>query len=305
MLASLARLMYRRRRRVLVGAVLFVVLRRGGRRTGRRPARLRRRLRPARRRGGAGARGDRARDRRVRVAGHRRARASRRAGRLRTGRRPSCGASCARPQGPEVASAVAYEPGGSEELVSQDRRSSYVAVTLHDGADADPVIDRMEDLPHVALGGPEVVGEQAGTQVQEDLARAELLAFPLLFLVSLLVFRGLVAALLPLARRDDHRADDVPADPRGQRDRADVGVRAQPDHRARPRPGDRLLAVHGVALPRGARAAASTPRRRSSPRCARPAARSCSARRRSPRRSRRCSCSRSASSTRWGSAASS
>ena len=29
--------------------------------------------------------------------------------------------------------------------------------------------------------------------------RAELFAFPLLFLVSLLVFRGLVAALLPLA----------------------------------------------------------------------------------------------------------
>ena len=35
--------------------------------------------------------------------------------------------------------------------------------------------------------------------MQEDLARAELLAFPLLFLVSLVVFRGLVAALLPLA----------------------------------------------------------------------------------------------------------
>jgi len=101
--------------------------------------------------------------------------------------------------GPEVARVAAYEPGGPRELVSKDGQSSYVAVTLRDGADAEPVIDRMEGLPQVALGGPEVVGEQTGTQVQEDLARAETLAFPLLFLVSLLVFRGVVAALLPLA----------------------------------------------------------------------------------------------------------
>jgi uncharacterized membrane protein YdfJ with MMPL/SSD domain len=101
--------------------------------------------------------------------------------------------------GPEVARVDAYEPGGPEELVSKNRRSSYVAVTLRDGADADAVIDRLEGVPQVALGGPEVVNEQVGTQVQEDLARAELLAFPLLFLVSLLVFRGVVAALLPLA----------------------------------------------------------------------------------------------------------
>ena len=40
---------------------------------------------------------------------------------------------------------------------------------------------------------------QVGEQVQEDLAFAELLAFPLLFLLSLLVFRSFVAALLPLA----------------------------------------------------------------------------------------------------------
>src|SRR5215217_5570161 len=100
--------------------------------------------------------------------------------------------------GPEVARVAAYEPGGPRELVSKDGRSSYLAVTLRDGADSEPVIDRMEGLPQVALGGPEVIGEQTGEQVQEDLARAEMLAFPLLFLVSLIVFRGLVASLLPL-----------------------------------------------------------------------------------------------------------
>jgi uncharacterized membrane protein YdfJ with MMPL/SSD domain len=101
--------------------------------------------------------------------------------------------------GPEVARVDAFEPGGPRELVSGDGRSSYVAITLRNGQDADAVVDRLEDRPGVLLGGPEVIDEQAGTQVQEDLARAEMLAFPILFLVSLLVFRGLVAALLPLA----------------------------------------------------------------------------------------------------------
>ena len=104
--------------------------------------------------------------------------------------------------GPEVARVDAYGDRAHprpQELVSKDRRSSYVAVTLRDGADSDPVVERLERLPEVALGGPEVINEQAGTQVQEDLARAEMLAFPLLFLVSLIVFRGVVAALLPLA----------------------------------------------------------------------------------------------------------
>jgi RND superfamily putative drug exporter len=101
-------------------------------------------------------------------------------------------------RGPEVARVDAFKPGGPRELVARDGRSSYVAVTLRDGADADATIDRLEHVPGVRLGGPEVINEQAGTQVQEDLARAELLAFPLLFLVSLVVFRGVVAALLPL-----------------------------------------------------------------------------------------------------------
>src|SRR5215212_408283 len=82
---------------------------------------------------------------------------------------------------------------------SSDGRSSYLAITLRDGADADPVVDRLDDRPGVVLGGPELIGEQAGTQVQEDLARAEMLAFPILFIVSLFVFRGVIAALLPLA----------------------------------------------------------------------------------------------------------
>jgi uncharacterized membrane protein YdfJ with MMPL/SSD domain len=51
----------------------------------------------------------------------------------------------------------------------------------------------------VTVGGREVAGDQVGEQVSEDIARAELLAFPILFLLSFFVFRSLVAALLPLA----------------------------------------------------------------------------------------------------------
>src|SRR5436190_1334025 len=49
----------------------------------------------------------------------------------------------------------------------------------------------------VRLGGEQIAGAQANTQVGHDLAHAELLAFPLIFLLSLLFFRSLVAALLP------------------------------------------------------------------------------------------------------------
>ena len=51
----------------------------------------------------------------------------------------------------------------------------------------------------MTVGGGELAQEQVGDQVSEDIARAELLAFPILFLLSFFVFRSLVAALLPLA----------------------------------------------------------------------------------------------------------
>jgi len=49
----------------------------------------------------------------------------------------------------------------------------------------------------VQVGGGWTAAAETSAIVGEDLIRAELIAFPLLFLVSLWVFRGLVAALLP------------------------------------------------------------------------------------------------------------
>jgi RND superfamily putative drug exporter len=49
----------------------------------------------------------------------------------------------------------------------------------------------------VVLGGSSVAALEIDQTVREDLTRAELIAFPLVFLLSFVVFRGLVAALIP------------------------------------------------------------------------------------------------------------
>ena len=83
---------------------------------------------------------------------------------------------------------------------SRDGRSAYLLAWTRTGTDDEVVTERLERAlgPEVTLGGLAVAAPQVGTQVSEDLARAEMLAFPLLFLFSLFVFRGFVAALLPL-----------------------------------------------------------------------------------------------------------
>src|SRR5919201_3414401 len=56
----------------------------------------------------------------------------------------------------------------------------------------------LEGMPGVTLGGPAVTRAQIGEQVQSDLGRAELLAFPILALLAFVFFRGGRAAALPL-----------------------------------------------------------------------------------------------------------
>jgi RND superfamily putative drug exporter len=50
----------------------------------------------------------------------------------------------------------------------------------------------------VEIGGAAAIGEAVGQGLEQDLVRAELIAIPLTLLLLLLVFRGVVAALLPL-----------------------------------------------------------------------------------------------------------
>ena len=58
--------------------------------------------------------------------------------------------------------------------------------------------EELDDVDGVTVGGFGPAYQQVNEQVESDLVKAELIAFPLLFLVSLWVFRSAVAALLPL-----------------------------------------------------------------------------------------------------------
>ena len=85
-------------------------------------------------------------------------------------------------------------------FLSRDGRATYVAaaVDFDRREDAvDRIRERLDGEEGVQLGGRDVVFPQIGEKVSEDLARAEMIAFPILFLLSLWVFRGLIAAALP------------------------------------------------------------------------------------------------------------
>jgi uncharacterized membrane protein YdfJ with MMPL/SSD domain len=102
---------------------------------------------------------------------------------------------------PAVGRVVTYRQGGPD-MVSKDGRSTYLTASFKTSVDASDSADRLSaelgGIPGVTLGGGEVAERQVNEQVSEDLARAEMLAFPLLFLLSFVFFRSLVAALLPV-----------------------------------------------------------------------------------------------------------
>ncbi len=112
----------------------------------------------------------------------------------------------------EVTDAVASEPGivratsptttrGDPALVSRNGTQVLVLGTLaadaNDEAVAEAVLDTFDGRDDVTVGGSAVVGLQLGSTVTEDLGRAEMLAFPVLIVLSLIFFRGR-AALIPL-----------------------------------------------------------------------------------------------------------
>jgi len=105
---------------------------------------------------------------------------------------------------PDVKSVTGYYDTRSPAFVSKNGRSTYFAVALHPTGDKQwqeagaEIADSLSGRPGVVVGGAAVAQEQVNSQVEKDLQRAEMLAFPLLFLLSLLFFRSLVAALLPL-----------------------------------------------------------------------------------------------------------
>jgi uncharacterized membrane protein YdfJ with MMPL/SSD domain len=104
---------------------------------------------------------------------------------------------------PGLARVVSFYDTHDPSMVSRDGGSTYLVAyfkPLSDSRiadDANRIHRAFASQRDVTLGGQALASAQANTQVGLDLAHAELLAFPFIFLLSLLFFRSLVAALLP------------------------------------------------------------------------------------------------------------
>jgi RND superfamily putative drug exporter len=107
-------------------------------------------------------------------------------------------------ENPDVARVTGYLETHTSDFVSRDGNATYLAVSLKPTDDkeeqdaAKQIADDLEGQPGVSVGGIALAQEQVNKQVEKDLRTAEMLAFPILFLLSLLFFRSGVAALLPL-----------------------------------------------------------------------------------------------------------
>jgi uncharacterized membrane protein YdfJ with MMPL/SSD domain len=89
-----------------------------------------------------------------------------------------------------------------ESFSSRDEKSIAVVGSFEGGLDTGPAAVRLakefSHFPDVAVGGTALAGQQFTEQVKHDLIKTELIAFPLLLLLALWIFRSVVAAVLPI-----------------------------------------------------------------------------------------------------------
>ena len=160
---------------------------------------------------------------------------------------------------PDVARVTGYLETRSPDFLSRDGTATYLAVALEPTEDkelqeaADRIREDLAGEPGVSVGGYAVAQEQVNQQVEEDLQRAEMLAFPLLFLLSFVFFRSLVAAALPLLVGGLAILGTFFA-LRMASELGSISIFAlNLTTGLGPGSGDRLQPVHGLALPRGDR----------------------------------------------------
>ncbi|MCO5314920.1 MAG: MMPL family transporter [Solirubrobacterales bacterium] len=105
---------------------------------------------------------------------------------------------------PGIESVDGFAQTGSAAFLSRTGDATLLTVAMKSTSDKTQqkeALSLSEDLaaePGVRVGGIPMVNEQMNHHTEQDLKRAEILVFPLLLLLSLLFFRSLVAALLPL-----------------------------------------------------------------------------------------------------------
>src|SRR5258708_18493239 len=105
---------------------------------------------------------------------------------------------------PDVKLVFSFYQTHEAALVSTDGRQTLVFGYFKDvnddavAAASSRLQQKLKNDPAVTLGGVGTTFAEVQANVQDDLARAEIIAFPVLFLLMLFVFRGVIAALLPL-----------------------------------------------------------------------------------------------------------
>src|SRR5690606_23112166 len=91
-------------------------------------------------------------------------------------------------------------------FVSADRHATSVSIQLRDGDENAKLAD-LEAIEPLLIAGGDVDTEigglysflrDANSQIESDIVRAEALSLPILFVLMVLIFRGLVAAATPL-----------------------------------------------------------------------------------------------------------
>jgi RND superfamily putative drug exporter len=108
-------------------------------------------------------------------------------------------------QRPEVGKVVDFYSTASSQLVSRDRHTTYAAITLRAAGDdakqqAYEAIRAYLSAPGVdtTVGGAVALEDAADQQTERDITRGEAIAMPIVLILLVFVFRGLVAAGLPL-----------------------------------------------------------------------------------------------------------
>ena len=85
---------------------------------------------------------------------------------------------------------------------SRNRRYSaligYLRDEAHAGEAAVQLANQLHRFPGVAVGGSALIHQEFTSQAKRDLLRAELVALPLILLLALLIFGGVLAAALPV-----------------------------------------------------------------------------------------------------------
>jgi uncharacterized membrane protein YdfJ with MMPL/SSD domain len=102
--------------------------------------------------------------------------------------------------------AADYPMTHSASLLSRNGRETAVLAAFASPTEGSTAVSRVRAAlskppfagMSVRFGGAALITQEINERTRSDLARAELLAFPLLLLLSFWFFRGLVAALLPL-----------------------------------------------------------------------------------------------------------